>query len=168
MAQATQLDITPDLMNHQRLESVLEDLPQPSGRPRALGGRVSHRHDRALHGYTGGQGFQDGRASDQAAVDQRCAVHRHRRKQPGDGYRSEENVVGDRLVVEQPGFAASEVSGRSEEHTSELQSLAYLVCRLLLEKKKNNNGTDNNLYVDPRKVLLVEYCTSRRVLSEAL
>src|SRR5205823_11683859 len=28
------------------------------------------------------------------------------------------------------------VLGRSEEHTSELQSLAYLVCRLLLEKKK--------------------------------
>src|SRR5229473_7601442 len=29
--------------------------------------------------------------------------------------------------------------GRSEEHTSELQSLAYLVCRLLLEKKKKNH-----------------------------
>src|SRR2546425_2628930 len=29
------------------------------------------------------------------------------------------------------------ISTRSEEHTSELQSLAYLVCRLLLEKKKN-------------------------------
>src|SRR5229473_7082101 len=29
-------------------------------------------------------------------------------------------------------------SPRSEEHTSELQSLAYLVCRLLLEKKKKN------------------------------
>src|SRR5437764_15365027 len=28
------------------------------------------------------------------------------------------------------------VSGRSEEHTSELQSPMYLVCRLLLEKKK--------------------------------
>src|SRR2546425_7497303 len=28
------------------------------------------------------------------------------------------------------------MGGRSEEHTSELQSLAYLVCRLLLEKKK--------------------------------
>src|SRR2546425_13107392 len=28
---------------------------------------------------------------------------------------------------------------RSEEHTSELQSLAYLVCRLLLEKKKKQN-----------------------------
>src|SRR2546425_10415292 len=30
----------------------------------------------------------------------------------------------------------TEITGRSEEHTSELQSLAYLVCRLLLEKKK--------------------------------
>src|SRR2546425_8595382 len=29
------------------------------------------------------------------------------------------------------------LANRSEEHTSELQSLAYLVCRLLLEKKKN-------------------------------
>src|SRR5947209_17183158 len=39
--------------------------------------------------------------------------------------------------------ASSEDSGipfsaRSEEHTSELQSRQYLVCRLLLEKKKNN------------------------------
>src|SRR2546425_9739291 len=30
--------------------------------------------------------------------------------------------------------------GRSEEHTSELQSLAYLVCRLLLEKKKQEHA----------------------------
>src|SRR2546425_6323041 len=30
---------------------------------------------------------------------------------------------------------------RSEEHTSELQSLAYLVCRLLLEKKKKKNNS---------------------------
>src|SRR2546425_7672697 len=30
---------------------------------------------------------------------------------------------------------------RSEEHTSELQSLAYLVCRLLLEKKKKKSTT---------------------------
>src|SRR2546425_5183437 len=33
---------------------------------------------------------------------------------------------------------------RSEEHTSELQSLAYLVCRLLLEKKKKKK---NNTHV---------------------
>src|SRR3712207_8124127 len=32
------------------------------------------------------------------------------------------------------------VSIRSEEHTSELQSRQYLVCRLLLEKKKNSNA----------------------------
>src|SRR2546425_4844619 len=36
----------------------------------------------------------------------------------------------------QPAFGSSM---RSEEHTSELQSLAYLVCRLLLEKKKKKN-----------------------------
>src|SRR5687767_15679476 len=34
--------------------------------------------------------------------------------------------------------------GRSEEHTSELQSLAYLVCRLLLEKKKKTNYIKTN------------------------
>src|SRR2546425_5105644 len=33
---------------------------------------------------------------------------------------------------------------RSEEHTSELQSLAYLVCRLLLEKKKTNYQTTHS------------------------
>ena len=33
---------------------------------------------------------------------------------------------------------ASQEAKRSEEHTSELQSLAYLVCRLLLEKKKRH------------------------------
>src|SRR5687767_15516114 len=37
------------------------------------------------------------------------------------------------------GIARSVPVPRSEEHTSELQSLAYLVCRLLLEKKKNRN-----------------------------
>src|SRR2546425_8132845 len=35
------------------------------------------------------------------------------------------------IGLREQGFAS-----RSEEHTSELQSLAYLVCRLLLEKKK--------------------------------
>src|SRR5687767_15663397 len=36
------------------------------------------------------------------------------------------------------GTTTATVLARSEEHTSELQSLAYLVCRLLLEKKKSN------------------------------
>src|SRR5687767_15493406 len=38
--------------------------------------------------------------------------------------------------AEQAYKAAIAAGERSEEHTSELQSLAYLVCRLLLEKKK--------------------------------
>src|SRR3712207_8100474 len=36
-------------------------------------------------------------------------------------------------------FRAGIVAPRSEEHTSELQSRQYLVCRLLLEKKKHSN-----------------------------
>src|SRR3712207_8365512 len=37
-----------------------------------------------------------------------------------------------------PGCAWTPSTARSEEHTSELQSRQYLVCRLLLEKKKTN------------------------------
>src|SRR5687767_15452197 len=36
-----------------------------------------------------------------------------------------------------------ENASRSEEHTSELQSLAYLVCRLLLEKKKKTRSPNS-------------------------
>ena len=36
----------------------------------------------------------------------------------------------------------AEKLNRSEEHTSELQSLTNLVCRLLLEKKNNNNNNN--------------------------
>src|SRR2546425_8822033 len=36
---------------------------------------------------------------------------------------------------------------RSEEHTSELQSLAYLVCRLLLEKKKKHERLSDGLRI---------------------
>src|SRR5258708_13441088 len=36
-------------------------------------------------------------------------------------------------------------SGRSEEHTSELQSPDHLVCRLLLEKKKRQSDTRNRV-----------------------
>src|SRR5687767_5501357 len=41
-------------------------------------------------------------------------------------------------VVTRPAQRKEQIAGRSEEHTSELQSLAYLVCRLLLEKKKRD------------------------------
>src|SRR5436189_2211020 len=41
-----------------------------------------------------------------------------------------------------PHAEIAEGAGRSEEHTSELQSPMYLVCRLLLEKKKIENDRD--------------------------
>src|SRR3712207_7170719 len=47
---------------------------------------------------------------------------------------------GARTVAQPPGRRPLHLEGhgpRSEEHTSELQSRQYLVCRLLLEKKKN-------------------------------
>src|SRR3989441_8599067 len=47
--------------------------------------------------------------------------------------------LGDlRLKRTSASQAVADLMERSEEHTSELQSLAYLVCRLLLEKKKKN------------------------------
>src|SRR5689334_24209469 len=46
-------------------------------------------------------------------------------------------------VVDRVRDRAGEVLGRSEEHTSELQSQFHLVCRLLLEKKKKNTTYTN-------------------------
>src|SRR2546425_1830445 len=56
---------------------------------------------------------------------------------PELGHLLERAVGADAVVLGEEGVAgACGKDGRSEEHTSELQSLAYLVCRLLLEKKK--------------------------------
>src|SRR5258707_5090357 len=46
------------------------------------------------------------------------------------------------------GWRGDEVALRSEEHTSELQSRQYLVCRLLLAKKKQLNHTTGKLSID--------------------
>src|SRR5205823_9212942 len=48
----------------------------------------------------------------------------------------------DQLTRER-GLVVTGIDHRSEEHTSELQSLAYLVCRLLLEKKKTNQDINS-------------------------
>src|SRR2546425_6226037 len=49
------------------------------------------------------------------------------------------------------------MGARSEEHTSELQSLAYLVCRLLLEKKKKKRQCTHSAEARSRKrVILVD------------
>src|SRR3712207_7031809 len=47
-----------------------------------------------------------------------------------------EGALSRRAGAERP-------AARSEEHTSELQSRQYLVCRLLLEKKKKDNSQTN-------------------------
>src|SRR2546429_5897634 len=48
------------------------------------------------------------------------------------------HVLRQLRVVEDAQAVTGIQAGRSEEHTSELQSRLHLVCRLLLEKKKNN------------------------------
>src|SRR2546421_9710932 len=45
--------------------------------------------------------------------------------------------------------AVSRGGGRSEEHTSELQSRSDIVCRLLLEKKKNNDEPPHDPHICP-------------------
>src|SRR5438093_6545589 len=52
-----------------------------------------------------------------------------------------DHLPGLRRGAPQPARALAAL--RSEEHTSELQSLTNLVCRLLLEKKKNKNAADD-------------------------
>src|SRR3989441_9749346 len=63
---------------------------------------------------------------------------------------SAEVSVGRRLLVDrtQELEVIDDPARRSEEHTSELQSLAYLVCRLLLEKKKKSTEDQNRMNSD--------------------
>src|SRR2546429_961537 len=57
-----------------------------------------------------------------------------------DGLKAAASLDNPRFFVRQQylDFLGREPDPRSEEHTSELQSRLHLVCRLLLEKKKNN------------------------------
>src|SRR5687767_15607860 len=69
--------------------------------------------------------FRSARAGPFAVGGRRSLARNARGRKRGSFSRAEARSSGRR------------VADRSEEHTSELQSLAYLVCRLLLEKKKN-------------------------------
>src|SRR5437764_10919286 len=65
-------------------------------------------------------------------------------------------AAGDRINT----FTVAE--GRSEEHTSELQSPMYLVCRLLLEKKKKTaNDITSKIHVNMVKLSRYHYDTLR-------
>src|SRR3712207_8592047 len=74
----------------------------------------------------------------------------HPPQRTGEGRPGDKGGRGARPRARDAGPPGAQVSrapaavrvGRSEEHTSELQSRQYLVCRLLLEKKKNNIQLD--------------------------
>src|SRR2546425_6525994 len=86
-----------------------------------LGGRVD-RHEHIGKGKIGAEAF--------------ARILRH----PRFGAAMPEGLTGRAFVAETPID-----DPRSEEHTSELQSLAYLVCRLLLEKKKKKKSNEQLL-----------------------
>src|SRR3712207_8149232 len=73
------------------------------------------------------------RAGGEVAAAEPVGRARQLRQRPGQGAGE---PVGDQQRQEQEGAAET----RSEEHTSELQSRQYLVCRLLLEKKKKHKS----------------------------
>src|SRR5205823_6878928 len=72
----------------------------------------------------------------------RSRLQRDLGRRPPDRHGDRHGRQGDRRAAESArdalhgGLPSPLRRERSEEHTSELQSLAYLVCRLLLEKKK--------------------------------
>src|SRR2546425_7636152 len=71
-------------------------------------------------------GFHRGKLQQVPLLDVQILIHQRRRQQAGNEFEGEDASLPE------------PAQKRSEEHTSELQSLAYLVCRLLLEKKKRN------------------------------
>src|SRR5258705_5985421 len=74
-------------------------------------------------------------------------LQRHACPHPG----SDQHYGG---AADHPQVAAQTAAVRSEEHTSELQSLRHLVCRLLLEKKKNMGTLCPHESAHPRSPVL--------------
>src|SRR5687767_15405716 len=69
-----------------------------------------------------------------ARISEHHLLQQHRRhEQP---FQVGQRIMAMALGAHHQADRIGNIGGRSEEHTSELQSLAYLVCRLLLEKKK--------------------------------
>src|SRR5205823_8249589 len=83
---------------------------------------------RSIHNVAGcgGKGYRRSGCAGRFSRDRRRATHRRRGCVPHRDHK-------------RTGVGVMRRVKRSEEHTSELQSLAYLVCRLLLEKKKNKH-----------------------------
>src|SRR5437879_170000 len=142
-------DLTRDDLHVRRTARPRVEGRQQIGRGRRRSGRdeVALRQER-----TGSRDVSSAVRGDQHACEPR--VNRQpsnlvaERREPGvaDGTESLQQPERrrDRLLSRwlepfQPALRLLERLGRSEEHTSELQSPMYLVCRLLLEKKKKIN-----------------------------
>src|SRR5205823_6715007 len=89
-----------------------------------------------------------------ACVDNHCFVHPlDRRCRNVNAFSAKEvssliELAPTLCQCSPPTRAIETLRRRSEEHTSELQSLAYLVCRLLLEKKNNNITQNQHTHAD--------------------
>src|SRR2546425_2231505 len=94
--------------------------------PGARGGAVQPARQAARRARPGGAGRPDDRGGARGGGADRAGVERGRVRA----------AAAPQPVLHARRRHREEQVGRSEEHTSELQSLAYLVCRLLLEKKK--------------------------------
>src|SRR3712207_8010391 len=68
----------------------------------------------------------------------------HARRRPHLGHDPRIAELRRKVVLVQDRECQQVELQRSEEHTSELQSRQYLVCRLLLEKKKIQHNTETN------------------------
>src|SRR3989442_4537184 len=63
-----------------------------------------------------------------------------------DGSRSHDGKLHEPFALSRRGWERAQEYHRSEEHTSELQSRPHLVCRLLLEKKKQQSTHMDTVY----------------------
>src|SRR5260370_10341909 len=112
-----------------RRRGVLQMNRNGTGRTRRRGGML-------------GQG--QGNLQEATSPDEIIRKMRSQRIAPPRGAGDTVAALANQRVIEQ-GHHRAGSQARSEEHTSELQSHLNLVCRLLLEKKKNKRHTKTNL-----------------------
>src|SRR2546425_7291182 len=109
--------------NHACLDSDAEqrDVAHPDGNTEVVS-------EQLLKDEAAGQSIERGKNED-SGLGERVKHHVQQKEDDEEHHRQDElqSLFGPQLILPVV---------RSEEHTSELQSLAYLVCRLLLEKKK--------------------------------
>src|SRR3712207_81588 len=120
--QAERAGTTPE-----RLAAEAERQAKTAGEGQSAGVPAAGRHEGHSFSPTGGPAvhhWQKGHVS-RPGLDDR-----------GDVFFAAVEMTRMPMIVTEPNLPDNPIAFRSEEHTSELQSRQYLVCRLLLEKKK--------------------------------